>query len=214
MRYAGASRRTRRCVRKADDNGDRESVQAEALGSLLQRFPRQSMIPLRSMISDSWIFVRLIHQSNAPVETAIVHQHSSNSGVNSGSTFRQWRVSLSKMFVLTQDTDFTTNTSNTGPLMAVIAAYGRCGSSCAPRTQVPERHEKSPSPRIPDAVSKNTVRLKLMTLVVTWRRLATGRATWLCTRFPFHVDDDLPLGHINLHIGDSPRCLNTQYPGV
>ena len=50
--------------------------------------------------------------------------------------------------------------------------------------------------------------------VVTWRRLATGRATWLCTRFPFHVDDDLPLGHINLHIGDSPRCLNTQYPGV
>ena len=53
-----------------------------------------------------------------------------------------------------------------------------------------------------------------MTLVVTWRRLATGRATWLCTRFPFHVDDDLPLGHINLHIGDSPRCLNTQYPGV
>ena len=50
--------------------------------------------------------------------------------------------------------------------------------------------------------------------VVTWRRLATGRATWLCTRFPFHVDDDLPLGHINLHIGDSTRCLNTQYPGV
>ena len=50
--------------------------------------------------------------------------------------------------------------------------------------------------------------------VVTWRRLATGRATWLCTRFPFHVDDDLPLGHIHLHIGDSPRCLNTQYPGV
>ena len=51
----------------------------------------------------------------------------------------------------------------TSPLdlcMAVIAAYGRCGSSCAPRTQVPERHEKSPSPRIPDAVSKNTVRLK------------------------------------------------------
>ena len=55
----------------------------------------------------------------------------------------------------------------TGPLMAVIAAYGRCGSSCAPRTQVPERHEKSPSPRIPDAVSKNTVRLKLMTLPIT-----------------------------------------------
>ena len=42
--------------------------------------------------------------------------------------------------------------------------HGRCGSSCAPRTRVPERHEKSPSPRIPDAVSKNTVRLKLMTL--------------------------------------------------
>ena len=52
----------------------------------------------------------------------------------------------------------------TGPLMAVIAAYGRCGSGRAHRTQVPERHEKSPSPRIPDAVSKNTVRLKLMTL--------------------------------------------------
>ena len=48
----------------------------------------------------------------------------------------------------------------TGPLMAVIAAYGRCGSSCAPRTQ----KDASPSPRIPDAVSKNTVRLKLMTL--------------------------------------------------
>ena len=50
--------------------------------------------------------------------------------------------------------------------------------------------------------------------VVTWRRLATGRATSLCIRFPFHVDDDLPLGHIHLHIGDSPRCLNTQYLGV
>ena len=47
-------------------------------------------------------------------------------------------------------------------------AYGRCGSSCAPRTQVPERHEKSPSPRIPDAVSKNTVRLKLMTLTLNY----------------------------------------------
>ena len=64
----------------------------------------------------------------------------------------------------------------TGPLMAVIAAYGRCGSSCAPRTQVPERHEKSPSPRIPDAVSKNTVRLKLMTLMlVPYRRSRNGR---------------------------------------
>ena len=47
------------------------------------------------------------------------------------------------------------------------AAYGRCSRGRAPRTQVPERHEKSPSPRIPDAVSKNTVRLKLMTLGLT-----------------------------------------------
>ena len=49
----------------------------------------------------------------------------------------------------------------TGAFLAVIAAYGRCGRGRASRTQVPERHEKSPSTRVPDAVSKNTVRLKL-----------------------------------------------------
>ena len=46
--------------------------------------------------------------------------------------------------------------------------------------------------------------------IVTWRRCTGNMAV---TRFPFHVDDDL-WGISTSTSADSPRCLNTQYPGV
>ena len=75
--------------------------------------------------------------------------------INFANALSKMKNNLVRLFLETSPLDLS---------WRLLQAYGRCGSSCAPRTQVPERHEKSPSPRIPDAVSKNTVRLKLMTL--------------------------------------------------
>ena len=154
MRYAGASRRTT----SGKSNAWRSRIfQAEAPWVLLQDF--HAKIFAQNLTA---IFVRL-----AQWLADARYQHRRHG----------YRDQLRQCAVQDEEQPGQAFLGNfaTGPLMAVIAAYGRCGSSCAPRTQVPERHEKSPSPRIPDAVSKNTVRLKLMTLCQSPHRA-----------FPFH----------------------------
>ena len=69
--------------------------------------------------------------------------------INFANALSKMKNNLVRLFLETSPLDLS---------WRLLQRMGRCGSSCAPRTQVPERHEKSPSPRIPDAVSKNTVR--------------------------------------------------------
>ena len=75
--------------------------------------------------------------------------------INFANALSKMKNNLVRLFLETSPLDLS---------WRLLQRMADAGSSCAPRTQVPERHEKSPSPRIPDAVSKNTVRLKLMTL--------------------------------------------------